>query len=127
MERTQAPVRPLAHLPPGTGVGPWRVVAWAGRGVYGAVYRAVHVGQEHSEPVALKLALLPGDPRFAREVELLSRMRHPSVPRLLDSGEWRHPSGSTHPCITMDAQVALTRSSRGRSGTGRLGLVARSR
>jgi hypothetical protein len=81
MERASSPTLHPALLPPGTQVGPWRVVDWAGRGVHGAVYRAVRVGQEHSLPVALKLALLPRDPRFAREVELLSRQRHPHIPQ----------------------------------------------
>jgi hypothetical protein len=102
MERTQVPVRPLALLPPGTVVGSWRVVAWASRGVNGAVYKAVRVGQEYAPPVALKLALMPADPRFAREVVLLSRTRHPSIPRMVDSGQWQHPSGSTHPYIAME-------------------------
>jgi serine/threonine protein kinase len=83
-------------------VGPWRVVEWAGHGAHSTVYRAVQVDKEHAAPVALKLALLPGAPRFAREVELLSRLRHPSIPRLWDSGEWRHPSGSLYPFIVMD-------------------------
>ncbi len=78
------------------------MVAWASRGVNGAVYRAVRVGQEHAPPVALKLALMPRDPRFAREVVLLSRTHHPSIPRLVDSGEWQHPSGSSHPYIVME-------------------------
>ncbi len=73
MERPPPPSPPPAFLPVGAVVGPWRVVAWAGQGVYGAVYRAVRVGQEQAEPVALKVALLPGDPRFAREVELRRR------------------------------------------------------
>jgi hypothetical protein len=102
MDRPQVPALHPAHLPPGTVVGPWRVVAWANRGVHGAVYRAVRVGHEHTEPVALKLALFPSDPRFAREVSLLSRTHHPSVPRLLDHGVWRHPFGSTHPYLTME-------------------------
>ncbi|WP_407737883.1 serine/threonine-protein kinase [Hyalangium sp.] len=82
-------------------VGPWRVVAWAGQGIQGAVYQAVRVGQEQVGPVALKLAVYPRDPRFAREVTLLSRVDHPSVPRLLDSGEWQHPSGARHPYLVM--------------------------
>jgi hypothetical protein len=89
------------RLPPGTQVGPWRVVGWASRGVHGAVYRAVRVGQEQAEPVALKLALQPKDPRFAREVELLGRTHHPSVPRLLDHGLWHHPLGRVFPYIVM--------------------------
>ncbi|HYI01905.1 MAG TPA: serine/threonine-protein kinase [Hyalangium sp.] len=56
----------------------------------------------HSPPVALNVALLPRDPRFAREQELLSRLRHPSVPRLWDSGEWQMSSGALHPYLAMD-------------------------
>ena len=39
-------VDPL-YLPLGARVGPWRVVEWVGRGVYGSVYRAVREGDEH--------------------------------------------------------------------------------
>jgi hypothetical protein len=67
MDKTQAPSPHPALLEPGTVVGPWRVVAWASRGVHGAVYQAVRGGHELAEPVALKLALLPKDPHFARE------------------------------------------------------------
>jgi serine/threonine protein kinase len=77
-------------------------VDWAGRGVHGAVYRAGRAGQDQSLPVALKLALFPRDPRFAREVELLSRQRHPHIPQLVDHGEWEHPSGTLHPFIAME-------------------------
>ena len=41
-------------LPPGTPVGPWRVVDWAGQGAHGAVYRAVRIGQEHLPPVSFQ-------------------------------------------------------------------------
>ncbi len=95
------PLHPALFLP-GTEVGPWRVVAWAGRGVYGAVYRAVPVDGEHAPPVALKVALHPSDPRFEREVELLSRTLHPSIPRLVDSGVWQHPDGPSFPYIAME-------------------------
>ncbi|MCY1023530.1 serine/threonine protein kinase [Pyxidicoccus sp. MSG2] len=61
-----------------------------GWGAYGAVYRAFRV-EGVPGPVALKLALHPGDERFAREGELLSRIRHPSVPRLVARGSWRQP------------------------------------
>jgi serine/threonine-protein kinase len=52
--------------------------------------------------VALKVALYPRDARFAREVELLSRIHHPSIPRLLDHGHWQHPEGTTHPYLAME-------------------------
>ncbi|HYI00782.1 serine/threonine-protein kinase [Hyalangium sp.] len=90
-----------AILSPGTEVGAWRIEGWAGRGVYGAVYRAVPLQDEQASLVALKLALLPEDPRFPREVELLSRLDDPSIPRLLDHGSWPSPSGTRHPFLVM--------------------------
>jgi eukaryotic-like serine/threonine-protein kinase len=102
MDRPQASAPPPGWLRPGTEVGPWRVLGPAGHGVHGAVYRAIRVGDAHATPVALKLALWPRDPRFSREVELLSRVEHPSVPRLLDAGEWQHPAGTAHPFLVME-------------------------
>jgi serine/threonine protein kinase len=77
------------------------VEGWAGRGVYGAVYRAVPVHDEHADPVALKMALYPEDPRFTREKEVLSRCDDPSIPRLLGQGSWKSPAGKIHPFIAM--------------------------
>jgi hypothetical protein len=82
-------------------VGPWRVLEQRGSGAYGAVYRAVGEG-DWLGPVALKLSLHPEAVRFAREVELLSRLRHPNVPRLLDQGSWREPGGLAHPYLAME-------------------------
>jgi hypothetical protein len=65
------------------------------------VFRAVKVGEEQAGDVALKVACYPGDERFQREVVLLSRVEHPSVPRLLDHGEWQPPRGEAHPYIVM--------------------------
>ncbi len=101
MKSPPAPAPHPALLCPGMEVGPWRVVAWAGQGIQGAVYQAERVGQEQAGPVALKVAMYPGDPRFAREATLLSRVEHPSVPRLVDSGEWQHPGGTRHPYLVM--------------------------
>jgi hypothetical protein len=90
-----------ARLPLGTRVGPWLVLERRGLGVYGAVYRAIHA-QTPSGPVALKLALHPWDERFTREAELLSRIRHPCVPRLIDQGVWLHPDGLGFPFLAME-------------------------
>jgi serine/threonine protein kinase len=90
-----------ALLPLGTVVGAWRVQALAGHGAFGAVYRAVPRHNENSAPVALKLALHSDDPRFAREVVLLARSEHPSIPRLLDHGSWQSASGTRHPFLVM--------------------------
>jgi serine/threonine protein kinase len=89
-------------LPPGTRVGPWKVKAFHGGGTFGAVFRAVLAGREHGGPVALKVAYHPWDPRFQREAELLARIQHPSVPRLLGRGEWRHPEGAVYPYLAME-------------------------
>jgi serine/threonine protein kinase len=83
-------------------VGPWRVEGYAGRGTYGVVYRARRAGHPGSPPVALKLAVFPYDPRFVREVELLSRIHHPSVPQLLDRGWWTSDAGWGHPYLVME-------------------------
>lgn len=98
---SSSPLHP-ALLPPGTQVGPFPVVDWAGQGVHGAVYRVVRIGQEHLLPVALKLALLPDDPRFTRERELLSRTLHPHIPRLVEHGHWQSPQGALHPFLAME-------------------------
>ncbi len=92
-------MHPLAK---GTRVGAWRVKAWQGQGAYGAVYRAVRVGFRRSEPGALKVSLLRWNWRMEREVELLSRLSHPSIPRLLDRGGPRSPSGDAYPFFVME-------------------------
>ncbi|WP_224243917.1 serine/threonine-protein kinase [Hyalangium gracile] len=78
------------------------MVAWAGQGVHGAVYQAVARHSVRAAPVALKLALHPEDPRFAREAHLLSRLCHPSVPRLRGSGTWQSPDGTPYPWLAME-------------------------
>ncbi|WP_224240308.1 serine/threonine-protein kinase [Hyalangium gracile] len=93
-----------AFVPPGEVLGSWRVTGWGGNGVHGAVYRGERAdgAPEPAGPVAIKVALLPRDPEFAREVEVLSALRHPSIPRLWDSGEWQHYLGTRHPYIVME-------------------------
>ncbi|MBN1205747.1 MAG: serine/threonine protein kinase [Myxococcaceae bacterium] len=91
-----------AALPPGTRVGPWRLVALVAQGSHGLVFRAEHSVHPDMGPCALKLARQPRDPRFAREVELLSRIHHPNVPRLHDAGEWMGPGGTPFPFLVMD-------------------------
>ncbi|HEX8698281.1 MAG TPA: serine/threonine-protein kinase [Myxococcaceae bacterium] len=92
----------LLSLPLGTRVGAWRVLGFRGRGIYGTVYAAEPSDREQPGLAALKLAIYPADPRFEREAELLARIRHPSVPRLLDTGLWQAPSGCSHPFVVME-------------------------
>ncbi len=91
------PLNP-ASLPTGARVGPWRIVDRRGSGTYGAVYLVKGVAGQ----AALKVALHPRDERFRREVELLSRLRHPSVPRLLGQGEWLSSTGQPYPWFAME-------------------------
>ncbi len=90
-----------SSLPAGTEVGNWRVLSLRGRGSYGAVYRVEKVGEEEAGPFALKLATHPQDPRFEREVELLSRLRHPHVPELRGRGWWTGEGGAQFPYLVM--------------------------
>lgn len=76
---------PAPHL-----IGPYWVERELGRGGMGAVYLARHV--DGGPNVALKLAL-PGMSRYfgymRREIHALSRLQHPGVVRILDSGAER--------------------------------------
>ncbi|HEX8703504.1 MAG TPA: serine/threonine-protein kinase [Myxococcaceae bacterium] len=89
-------------LAPGTRVGAWRVKAWQGQGAYGAVYRAERSGWRRSEHGALKVSLWLWDARMKREVELLSRLSHPSIPRLLDRGGPLVASRNEYPFFVME-------------------------
>jgi serine/threonine-protein kinase len=73
-----------------------------GSGAYGVVYLARSVQPEASGFVALKLALHARNERFGREVELLTRIRHPGVPRLLGQAHWLSPEGNPHPFLVME-------------------------
>jgi serine/threonine protein kinase len=77
------------------------VKSWQGQGGYGAVYRAERGGWGRSEPGALKVSLSRWGFRMEREVELLSRLSHPGIPRLLDRGE-PPPSGPEYPFFVME-------------------------
>jgi len=100
---TRLPEQPSHPLSPGSLVGSWRVEALQGQGAFGAVYRAVRIGQEAPGPVALKVAHYAWDARFGREAELLSRLSHPGIPRLLERGVLRHgaPEGE-YPYLVME-------------------------
>ncbi|HEX8703009.1 MAG TPA: serine/threonine-protein kinase [Myxococcaceae bacterium] len=101
MPRRALPLTP-ALLPSGYELEGWRLLSRCGRGSYGTVYRACRVRSSDSGVFALKLASSPNDPRFEREVELLSRVSHPHVPQLHDRGWWVHPKGMVFPFVVMD-------------------------
>jgi hypothetical protein len=52
--------------------------------------------------VALKVAVFAYDPRFVREGELLSRLHHPAIPRLLDRGWWVAGPEAAYPYLVIE-------------------------
>jgi serine/threonine protein kinase len=60
------------------------------------------VGFRRSGPVALKVSLSRYGWRMEREVELLSRLSHPSIPRLVDRGGPWPPTGEEYPYFVME-------------------------
>jgi len=88
-------VRELGRERAGAGqgqrVGAYRLIRELGRGGMGAVYLAVRADQEYESRVAIKL-VRPGldtdfiFQRFRRERQILARLEHPNIARLLDGG-----------------------------------------
>lgn len=76
---------------PGTRIGPFELESPIGSGGMGTVYRARRVDGGFDQIVALKLLTLsPPDPAlvqlFQRERQLLARLEHPGIARLIDGG-----------------------------------------
>ncbi|WP_224366295.1 serine/threonine protein kinase [Hyalangium versicolor] len=82
-------------------LGSWRVLEPLGVGTYGSVYRAALADRPEAREYALKLAYYADDARFEREAEVLSRIRHPNVPRYHDRGVWQDSQGRRYPYVVM--------------------------
>jgi eukaryotic-like serine/threonine-protein kinase len=84
-------IAPLPGAHPGTIVGPWRLERMLGEGGMGQVWLGGRADGLYQRRVAIKL-LRPGlvEPnlrlRFNREREILARLAHPHIARLLDAG-----------------------------------------
>ncbi len=75
----------------GRRIGSWRLVREIGRGGMGAVYLAARADQQYESSVAIKLVRPGFDTdfmlhRFRRERQILARLEHPNITRLLDGG-----------------------------------------
>ncbi|TVP53881.1 MAG: serine/threonine protein kinase [Gemmatimonadales bacterium] len=75
----------------GRSVGPWRIVRRIGHGGMGTVYLAERAQGEFEQRAALKLIRRGMDSeqildRFRRERQILARLEHPEIARLLDGG-----------------------------------------
>ena len=118
-------------LPPGTLVGSWRLLGLLGRGGMGEVYAAERDEGTFVQKAALKL-IKPGMDsraivrRFVRERQILSRLDHPGIARLLDGGS----AGDGRPFFVLERVdgVPITEHCRGNNGQARaLGLEERLR
>src|SRR5688572_852312 len=84
-------IAPLAGLRAGGEVGPYRLERLLGEGGMGQVWLAARADGLYQRRVALKL-LRPGLAdsnlrlRFSRERQILARLAHPHIARLLDAG-----------------------------------------
>lgn len=78
-------------LPAGTRLGPWRLVEPVGSGGMGTVYRAERADGAFEMEAAVKLIRLRQDSRLKQRLEverqLLARLDHPNIARILDGGE----------------------------------------
>ncbi len=75
----------------GTRIGPWRLTREIGRGGMGTVWLAERDDGEFQQQGALKLVKRGMDSdeilaRFRRERQILARLEHPNIARLLDGG-----------------------------------------
>jgi serine/threonine-protein kinase len=117
-------------LVPGARVGPYRVIEELGRGGMGIVYRAERADGQFDQAVALKLVRrgFEGDDttaRFRRERQILARLEHASIARLLDGG--RHTDGRPYFAMELVAGEPITAycDRRGLSRLARIRLFGR--
>jgi serine/threonine-protein kinase len=96
---------------PGALIGRYRLVKEIGRGGMGAVWLAQRADGQFDQQVALKLIKRGMDSdeileRFMRERQILARLQHPNIARLLDGGV----SGDGRPYFAMElvSGIAIT-------------------
>jgi eukaryotic-like serine/threonine-protein kinase len=85
--RAAAPALPAA----GRRIGPYRILRRLGQGGMGTVYLAARDDLEYSQQVAIKVFSSSTDRadllrRFRAERQILARLEHPNIARLLDGG-----------------------------------------
>ena len=83
--------RPKIRTTPGDRVGPYRLIREIGHGGMGRVFLAERADGQFEQQVALKLVRggrSGGEilRRFLRERQILARLQHPNIARLLDGG-----------------------------------------
>src|SRR3954463_8996254 len=115
-------VRVKGELPEGTRFGPWSLRHLIGRGGAGEVYFAVRADGAFQQKVAIKVlhrGAVAESARFQAEREILARLEHPGIARLLDGG--MHAGGQPYMVMEYMEGQRLTEFCDSR----RLNLVAR--
>ena len=113
-------------LSAGSRLGPWEVVEPVGSGGMGVVYRVVRADGAFDMTAATKLIRMRRDSRLevrlALERQLLARLDHPNIARILDGGT----TASGEPYLVMEWVPGedLTESARGLTVDERLTLFA---
>ncbi len=77
------------ELKAGTRLGPWRLLHLIGRGGAGEVYFAERADGAFQQKAAIKVlqrGAVAEATRFQAEREILARLEHPDIARLLDGG-----------------------------------------
>ena len=89
---TQMPLGPaLEEAPPPERLGPYRITGLLGQGGMGRVFRAERADGLFEQVIAIKLMRRTRLPeqlagQFARERQILARLRHPNIAQLFDGG-----------------------------------------
>ena len=88
---------------PNSDIGPYRLIRKLGRGGMGVVYLAASADRSDKRRVAIKLVQRSVDTDaglslFRRERQILARLRHPNIPRLLGAGV----AGDGRPYVVME-------------------------
>lgn len=89
---TQMPLGPaLDDAPPPERLGPYRITGLLGQGGMGRVFRAERADGVFEQVIAIKLMRRTRLPeqlagQFARERQILARLRHPNIAQLFDGG-----------------------------------------
>ena len=97
------------ELPEGTRFGPWSLQHLIGRGGAGEVYFAIRadgVFQQRAAVKVLQRGAVAEATRFQAEREILARLEHPGIARLLDGG--MHADGRPYMVMDYVEGVSLT-------------------
>lgn len=92
LDSAAASVLAELHLAPGARIGVFAIVRMLGHGGMGAVYLAHRADGSFEQTVAIKVIQSPNPTslllnRFQQERQILARLNHPNIAKLLDGGE----------------------------------------